>query len=100
MINKCEMRKKIINFFTKYCKNKLNKNMYHEGFYTKRNSKEVYNYLQIYFQGTILEHKCLAQKYYHIFWDNMDIPNKLFINFKKGYRTGRLKTTCKNVKWL
>jgi hypothetical protein len=31
----------------------------------------------------------------------MNIPEgKEFINFQEGYKTGRLKTTCKNVKWL
>ena len=101
MIDKCEMREKIVNFFIKYCNNRLNKNVYYEGFYSKRNHLEIYDYLNSYFKGTFLEDKCLAQRYYHIYWNNTDIhEGKEFINFQKGYRKDRAKTTCKNVKWL
>jgi hypothetical protein len=101
MIDKSEMREKIIEFFTKYCGNKLNKNVYYRGFYSKRGFAEIYDYLQIYFEGTVLENTGIAQKYYHIYWDHMNIPeDKAFVNFQKGYRKGKAVTTAKNKKWL
>ena len=99
MFDKSIIRQEIINFFTKECNNKLNKNVYYENFYTLRNKKEIFFYIQNYFNGTILENAPLAQKYYHIYWNipPENIPNNRFCNFVKGYLKGKVTFNSKKL---
>ncbi len=64
-----EDRKAVIDFFTDHCGNKLNKNLYFEGFYKMRNAENIWKLLKTMFIGTELESCSLAQQYYHLFWD-------------------------------
>ena len=100
MITKKEMRQKIIEFFTTFCDNRLNKNIYSINFYKKRGKEEVYHYLRDYFKGTVLENKSVAQKYYHIFWDHVDVPDTKFRNFMTGYHKEKGTPTNKSIEWL
>ena len=102
MLNKSQIRLEIINFFETYCNNKLNKNVYNINFYKNRKKEHIFYYLQNYFNGTILENCSIAQKYYHIYWNHLDIPSTPFCNFQKGYRKGKQKRTilCRSTSWI
>jgi hypothetical protein len=102
MLDKSIIRQKIINFFTTECNNKLNKNVYYENFYALRNKKEIFFYIQNYFNGTVLENAPLAQKYYHIYWNipPENIPDKRFCNFVKGYLKGKVTYSAKKLNWF
>lgn len=87
MINKCEIRERILNFFkTK----KLCKQAYTAAFY--KSDPEVYEWLLHYFDGVpSLEHTSLAQKLWHIDHQiNEALPYK-FVNYKYGYKGGPRK---------
>jgi hypothetical protein len=100
MLDKPQVRSEIINFFEKFCNNKLNKNVYNINFYKNRNSEHIFHYINEYFKNTVLEHASIAQKYYHIYWNHMDIPSTPFCNFQVGYRKGRRTFSSKNTKWI
>lgn len=100
MLDKPQVRLEIINFFEKFCNNKLNKNVYNINFYKNRNSEHIFHYINEYFKNTVLEHASIAQKYYHIYWNHLDIPNTPFCNFQVGYRKGKRTFSSKNVKWI
>lgn len=100
MLDKSQIRLEIINFFKTFCNNKLNKNVYNINFYKNRNHEHIYYYIQQYFEGTVLENSSIAQKYYHIYWNHINVPNTPFCNFQVGYRKGKRTFTSKNAKWL
>jgi hypothetical protein len=100
MLNKSQIRLEIINFFETFCKNKLNKNVYNINFYKNRKSEHIYYYIQNYFNGTVLEKSSIAQKYYHIYWNHVDVPSTPFCNFQKGYRKGKRTILSKSTNWI
>jgi hypothetical protein len=100
MLNKSQIRLQIIDFFQTYCNNKLNKNTYNINFYKNRKKEHIYYYIQEYFKGTVLENCSIAQKYYHIYWNHLDIPVTPFCNFQLGYRKGKRTTNSKNTNWI
>jgi hypothetical protein len=102
MFDRVKARVEIIKFFTEECNNKLNKNVYYKTFYAKRNKEFIYHYLQEYYKNTEFEHKSIAQKYYHIFWD-IDINNlpiTKFYNFNIGYRKGKRTFSSKSITYF
>jgi len=100
MFDKSQIRLRIIEFFQTYCNNKLNKNVYNINFYKKRKKEHIYYDIQEYFKGTILENSSIAQKYYHIYWNHIDVPSTPFCNFQIGYRKGKRTVSSKNVNWI
>lgn len=87
MINLLTEREQVIHFFIKHTNNRLNKNCYNVNFYKNRQAEHVFNILNHYFDSVpVLSDASLAQKYYHIFHYNADIPHdEKFINFVEGY---------------
>lgn len=100
MLNKTQIRFCIIEFFQTYCNNRLNKNVYNINFYINRQKEHIYYYIQDYFKGTVLENSSIAQKYYHIYWDHLDIPSTPFCNFQLGYRKGKRTFNSRNTSWF
>lgn len=100
MLNKSQVRLQIIDFFQTYCNNKLNKNVYNINFYKNRKKEHIYHYIQEYFKGTIIENCSIAQKYYHIFWNHLDVPSTSFCNFRVGYRKGKRTINSKTTIWI
>jgi len=82
------IRESIIYFYSKYTKNRLNKNCYNINYYKNRNSEFIYHYMNEYFlDDPILKNSTLAHKYYHIYYQNETIrPFKYFVNFREGYK--------------
>lgn len=99
IIENLTQRETIVYFFTKYTKNRLNKNCNDRKFFTKRNFGFVYDYIQNYFEEfEELKQSSITRKYYHILNWNADIKDeKKFINFREGYR-GVSKVIYKNNK--
>lgn len=100
MFDKSQIRLEIINFFETYCNNKLNKNVYNINFYKNRKKEHIYQYIQSYFKDTVLENSSIAQKYYHIYWNHLDIPSTPFCNFQKGYRKGKRTVSSRSTNWI
>lgn len=100
MLDKSQLRLLIIDFFQTHCNNKLNKNVYNITFYRNRKKEHIYHYIQEYFKGTVLENGSIAQKYYHIYWNHLDIPSTSFCNFQVGYRKGKRTINSKNTTWI
>ena len=100
MFNESQIRLEIINFFETYCNNKLNKNVYNINFYKNRKKEYIYHYIQNFFNGTVLENCSIAQKYYHIYWNHLDIPSTPFCNFQKGYRKGKRTVSSRSTNWI
>jgi len=100
MLNKSQIRLQIIDFFQTYCNNRLNKNVYNINFYRNRKKEHIYHYIQEYFKGTVLENSSIAQKYYHIYWNHLDIPSTCFCNFQVGYRKGKRTVNSRNTNWI
>ena len=83
------IREQIIQFYTRYCNNKLNKNCTQLGYYTRRGGPEILVFVQNYFDDhPILKSAPLAQKYWHIYHNTVDVPNTRFVNFQRGYLKG------------
>ena len=91
MLYECDYltkREKIIYFFCKNTKGKLNKNCNERKFYEKRGCGFIYDYIIHYFDdiNSDLKKLKLSQKCYHIYNNLNELPkDKKFINFSKGY---------------
>lgn len=87
MLSKSQQRDEIIKFFTQY---KLSSSCYYKSFYKRKGHPEVYDFIINWYEPcSPLYDKSLAQKIYHIFKDDYNIPVGVkFINFVEGYQKG------------